>query len=198
MVSFPKILLGLIYQFFFVAIILGIAGISESLILIKGRKFWAAILLGTLTAALFLGGTITILNKGHNQNIFLQFLNRFDAHWKQEVPVFLKAGISLAEIHALKQFCIRYFIFAFPAWLLLGCLILSILAYYLISLVFLKTSFKINSPVAFQNIVIPEPLIFGLILGGVLKLLELSHFKGLFLNSALGIIDNNLLVLFLG
>ena len=84
----------------------------------------------------------------------------------------------------------KYFLFCLPAWILSGSLFAGFLAYYLVSSIGARFIPRIAAPKPFWQWMVPEPMIFGLILGGVVKLFSPE-------NSLLETIGDNLLVLFL-
>jgi uncharacterized protein YybS (DUF2232 family) len=98
-------------------------------------------------------------------------------------------GFQAENIEMMKVITQKYIFWSFPAWAAVSCLVAGLLAYYLASSILSRVTPRVSKPMAFREWAVPEFMVFGLIVGGILKLI----FKE---NSPMDIVGNNLLVFF--
>jgi hypothetical protein len=175
-------------------LVMGTVVLTTSWALLHRVKPRMVVLSAALTAA-FLSSAISFLPwwESHPNGISrltqLFDSNQFEVEWKTYLESLGAVGFDTGKIATVKDFYLKVFYLAWPAWEALWCLVWGLLAYYGLSSILSKVFPRVPKPIAFQDWVLPEPLIFGLIIGAILNLYTRTF-------SALGILGDNLLVFF--
>jgi len=119
-----------------------------------------------LVAALFLAGPLT-----QKKSLSASLHEYVENTEKQNAQLMTQSGVPKENIAAVNKLVQNYITLAFPAWLALNSLIVGLLSYYLSSAVLLRLGKRVPKALAFREWVIPEPLVFGVIAAGLLKLI---------------------------
>jgi uncharacterized protein YybS (DUF2232 family) len=172
--------------------ILAVASLASTWGLLRGLKPGQAVLAGALGAALFWAVIFIFIQSGATTSVPLLIQKAMEQVDQGQVPKPFNATPESTRLY--QDFVKNYMILAFPGWIASMCLVLGLLSYYLSSFMLSRVTSRITGPVAFRQWVIPEPLVFGLLAGGILKLV--GHW--LKLGPWADIVSNNLLVFFLG
>ncbi len=180
---FLKMLVALVF--------IGLTTLTASWSLLRGFKPRVVVLMGAATLAVFLGALFLFMQSALKQDTLPMFQQYFAEAWKNQAQWMTSSGVAADKIAMLREIIEKYFFQAFPSWIAVNCLILGLLAYYLATAILSRVTTRVSKAIAFREWVIPEPLVFGLIIGGILKL----FFRE---NSALDILGNNFLVFFVG
>lgn len=189
-----EVLLSIVLMLALAALFFGMAGLASAWALLRGLPPRSVVMSGFLTM-MILVTTLYIIGRSDTQQnpmaSFQQYFTteHFEAEWKADFQPALKMNMDKEKLDAFKE---NYRIFIYnllPAWLSAGCLIFGLLAYYLVSLLLSHVTTSIPKAMAFREWVIPEPMVFGLILAGIFKLMA----KG---NGWLDLLGNNLLCFF--
>jgi uncharacterized protein YybS (DUF2232 family) len=192
------LLIALILWLAFTGMITGISSLTSAWALLKGSKPLGAVLAGALASALFLVVAFLILQSDEKVKGLALLQSLMDESWKTQSALYHAKGMTEEDIALLKNFSDKYVFWAFPAWVLLGSMIMGLVSYYLSSVIFMRVTPKIPRPMRFRDWVLPEPLVFGLVVGGLLKvaqgMLQLTPDQ----STVVEVIANNLLVLFVG
>lgn len=183
---------ALLLRAIFFLVAMGFACLASVWGLLKGLKPGVTVLAGSLGAFLFLGALFAVAQSGQPVGFHELVKQGVDEVDKTPVPPPF-AGTPEAE-ESYKSFCKSYVVMAFPAWTALVCLVAGLLAYYFSASILFRITPRVARPLAFRDWVLPEPLVFGLILGGLLKLAVVWAQGG----EAAEISGNNLLVFFVG
>jgi uncharacterized protein YybS (DUF2232 family) len=183
--------LDLIIKLVVVVVLMGLTSLAAAWALLRGFKPRGVVLIGTVTLAFFLAAMLLLIQANLRQDTFPFFQQNIDESWKSLTLQFANRGLSPENIEVAKVFIQKYFYYSLPAWLVLNSLFMGLLAYYLASAFLVRVTARVSRPIAFREWVVPEPLVFGLIAGGLLKI----AFKE---NSPMDIVGNNFLVFFVG
>ena len=183
------IALDLFINLVFLLLLVGLTCLTASWTLLRGFKPRSVVLAGSATLALFFAGLFFLIQTAQKPEAVPVLQKYFDESWDQAAKMLTANSVSPENINTIKILYQKYGVSAFPAWLGVNCLAAGLLAYYLASAVLSRVSTKVSKAVAFREWMIPEPLVYGLILGALFKLV----FKE---NSAMDIVGNNLLVFF--
>ena len=159
--------------------------------LLRGFKPRAVVLTGTLTLTLFLAALFLLVQSNLKQDTLPLFQNYFNETWNHQAQWLKDSGFGQDKIDLFKEIYQKYIFYSFPAWLVVNCLFMGLLAYYLSSSILSRVTSRVSKPIPFREWVVPEPLVFGLIVGGLLKIV----FKE---NAPMDILGNNFLVFFVG
>ncbi len=184
------ILLSLLFKLATVLVFLGLASLSVYWALLRNLRPTLAILMGAGMILIYIGFPFVTDWVGHKTDTWVELQQSFEQICQDKAKSMTDEKMAPADIAAILDLLKKYFLFCFPAWLIAGSLFTGFLAYYLVSSVGSRFTMRIPPPQPFWQWVVPEPLVFGLILGGGLKLLAGE-------NSHLEIVADNLLVLFL-
>lgn len=176
----------------FFLFILAIASLASTWGLLRGLKPGQAVLAGALGAALFWAVLFVFIQSGATTGVSGLVQKAMEQVEKAQVPKPFNATPESTRLY--QDFVKNYMILAFPAWIASLCLVLGLLSYYLSSVMLSRVTSRITGPITFRQWVIPEPLVFGLLAGGLLKLMV----PWLKLEPWADIVSNNLLVFFLG
>jgi uncharacterized protein YybS (DUF2232 family) len=196
--------LGILLDFFIllvlILLVLGTVSLATTWALLKGLKPGLAVLSGALVMVIFSTAVFFLDQAGPRQDAVTQIQQYFDPHhfeeqWKLSISSLSKMGFDSGKWEPLKDSYRKYFYWSAPAQVLVFSLMCGLLAYYLVSSIFSRITPKIPKAISFREWMIPEPLVFGLIMGGILKLFAQYFNKD---DSWLEILSNNLLVFFLG
>jgi uncharacterized protein YybS (DUF2232 family) len=172
--------------------ILAVASLASTWGLLKGLKPGQTVLAGALGAALFWAVIFLFIQGGGKTSVPLLVQKAMEQVEQGPVPKPFNASPESTLLY--QGFVKNYMILAFPGWIASMCLVLGLLSYYLSSIMLSRVTNRVTGPLAFRQWVIPEPLVFGLLAGGILKL------AGQWLNLGpwADIVSNNMLVFFLG
>ena len=174
-----------------IIVFIGMTSLAAAWALLRGFKPGAVVLTASLGLALFFGALFFLVQSNLKQDTLPQFRQYFNDGWKANVQILNQRGFSKEEIDQYyKDFYQKFVYYSFPAWLLLSCLFLGLLAYYLSSAILSRVTPRVSKPITFKEWIVPDPLVFGLILGGLLKIVFPE-------NSPMDIVGDNLLVFFL-
>jgi hypothetical protein len=184
------ILLSLLAELATSLIFLGLASFAVYWALIRGYQARTAILMGALVILVYVGGSFAVDQLGSHPDSWAAIQQTFDQIWQVKAKALADEKMSQTDIDVIRNLFKKYFLFCLPAWILSGALFAGFLAYYLVSSIGSRFIPRISAPKPFWQWMVPEPMIFGLILGGAIKLFSPE-------NSLLETIGDNLLVLFL-
>jgi len=184
------ILLSLVAELATSLIFLGLASLAVYWALLRNFQPRIAILMGALVILVYVGGSFAVDQIGSHADSWTTIQQAFDQVWQIKAKSLAADKMSQADIDVIQGMVKKYFLFCLPAWIISGALFVGLLAYYLVSSVGTRFVLRIATPLPFWQWVVPEPMIFGLILGGVIKLFAPE-------NTWMEIAGDNLLVLFL-
>lgn len=171
------------------ALMLGVASLASAWALLKGLKPRNVVLAAAGTMAVIIMAILSFEQMSLPEGLLPAIHKMFDDYLAINLPLMVKEGLTEEEIGLVKVFYEKFIFQALPAWIAVNCLIAGLLAYYISSAVLSRVTLKIPKSLAFRFWIVPEPLIFGLILAGFLKI----GFKEAVWMDILG---NNLLVFF--
>ena len=186
-----ELLLDAVLELALAAALFGAAGLASAWALLRNLKPRWAVLAGTLTTAAFTAVSVFLAQSSQKPGSAPFLQQYFDQTWNTQSKILAETGVATDQLALLKQIYHSYVVLAYPAWMLLTCFLTGLLSYYLASYLLLRVSDKVPRPVAFREWVLPETLVFGLILGGLLKAFGWDQ-------GWLEVVSNNLLVLFAG
>ncbi len=158
----------------------GAAGLTSSWALLRGFKPRSVVLTGFGTL-LLLVTALFILGRDDASKFpwvsFQQYFEprHFEEEWKTDREAALKMGVAADKLDGFKDDYQKYFYDLLPGWVLAGCLVGGLLAYYVFSLILSRVTPRVPKAMAFREWVIPEPLVFGLIVAGILKIAAKDH-----------------------
>ena len=183
------VVLEILIQLVQMAILFGMAGLAVSWALLKNHNPRFAVLAGAVTVALYMGALFTLAVSTQKQDVVAGLQNSFDQVWKIKAQSMADLKATPAEIENEQRIFQKYVFLALPAWMAVTCLTLGLLAYYLVSFFLARITQRVAGPIPFRGWVVPEYLVFGLIVGGMLKVMSKE-------NSLVDIVGNNFLVFF--
>lgn len=172
------------------ALMLGVASLASTWALLKGLKPRSAVLAAAATMAVVILAGLSLFQMSEPNSLITVIQKAFDSYWTLSLPEMVQQGFTEEEIGLVKMVFVKYVFQALPAWIAVNCLITGLLAYYLSSAFLSRVTLKVPKSLAFRLWIVPEPLVFGLILAGFLKI---AFKEGTWMD----ILGNNLLV-FLG
>lgn len=189
-----EVILDMLLDMVTVLFTLGMVGLTTSWALLHRLKPRAVVLTGALTMAFLAAALYVLPQLGHPADGWSQLSQYFDQKhfeedWKTSVDAMSKAGLNTEKFMPSKDLYQKYFYFALPAWEAIRCLLWGLLAYYAASSILSRITNRVSKAISFREWTVPEPLIFGLIAGGSLKLFAVE-------NGPIDIIADNLLVFF--
>ncbi|HVZ80938.1 MAG TPA: DUF2232 domain-containing protein [bacterium] len=202
-------LVALILQLAIMGFLFVMAAISVVLALVRGYQPRSVVLAGAGALGLLLCGILAIGREDPKENLAVSIQNYFtDAHfekdWEANTKAALKMNVSAEKMAAFKDQYHKYFYDLLPSWLGAACLVYGLFAYYLVSFVLSRLTQRVPRAMPFKDWVIPEPLVFGLIGAGALKLiagpsreLDLLAGNGLVLFGAIYVLSGFSIVAFL-
>ncbi len=174
--------------------ILVVSGMAILLALLKGARPNGAVLAGTLACGFFfmaLFGLAQLDSKSPNWKEMQAYLQQ---NLQSQVTALKAQGIPQDKIDENMDWAQKFGVEAYPAWVVLTCLWFSFLAYYTVPILFRKYISRIPRPMPFRQWVIPEPFIFGFLIGAMMKIgvkyLDAAQYGWM------EILANNLLVFF--
>jgi hypothetical protein len=171
-------------------IFLGLASLAVYWSLVRGFQPRTAILLGALMILVYVGGSFAADQMSSHPDSWTSIQQTFDQIWQLKAKALADDKMPQADIDLIQSLFKEYFLFCLPAWIVSGSLFAGFLAYYLVSVIGSRITSRISLPIPFWQWVVPEHMIFGLILGGAVKLLVPE-------NSGWAMVGDNLLVLFM-
>lgn len=171
-----------------------LAGVSTAWALLRQIKPRQVVLTGALTMVL-LSTALFILGRSDSKESpwvsFRQYFQsqHFEDEWKADSQTAVKMGIPPEKLTAFKDDYKKYFYDLLPGWIASVSLVFGLLNYYLLSFVLSRITPRVPKAMLFREWMIPEPMVFGLIIGGALKVVP-YHQEGL------DIAGSNLLLVF--
>lgn len=183
----------MLLSFFSTLLMLGVAGVAVAWALLRGLKPRTVIGVGVSALTLFLatGFLLELSVSKDRQKAFAPFTEYLDQEWKAEYKAMLEDNVPQDQIEMEKAFREKYIVWCVPAWSIFSCLLIGLVAYYLVSSLLSRITKRVSPPIPFRDLTVPEWLIFGLIIGGIIKVIP-------FENHWMEVVGNNLLVFFLG
>ena len=152
---------GLATSLFF----MGMASLAVYWALIRSFKPRTAILLGALVLLVYVGGSFVAGQMGDHPDSLAGIQQAFDQIWQSKAKTFADDKIPQSEIDMYQKILKNYFLFCLPAWVVSGSLFIGFIAYYLVSSMGSRLTPRITAPVPFWRWMIPEPVVFGVVLG---------------------------------
>ena len=184
------ILLSLAAELATALVFLGMASLAVYWALVRGFKPHTAILAGALMIIIYVGGSFALDQTGPHPDSWTSIQQTFDQIWQTKSKTLIDDKMPQADVDAIQALFKKYFLFCLPAWIIVGSLLLGLLAYYLVSAIGTRFTARIVPPIPFWRWMVPEPVVFGLIVGGVVILVSPP-------NTWMEMVGDNLLVLFL-
>lgn len=184
----------LVVQFVLAVFFFLFTSLASAWALLRSFKPRQVVLTGA-SAMVLMALAVAILNRPDpKENALVSFRQYFtDKHfedeWQEDTQTAVKMGAPLDKLEGFKDDYKKYFYDLLPSWVVSGCLVFGLLAYYLVSFVLARVTTRVPKAMAFQEWVIPEPLVFGLIVAGILKIMAGEKIW-------LDILGSNLLVFF--
>jgi uncharacterized protein YybS (DUF2232 family) len=182
--------LDFLLNLFLLVVAIGLTCLASSWTLLRGFRPRTAVLTGAAVMALLASVILMLGLLGQNAGPVATLHQQFEESWKMIVQRWF-VGVPKDKIGVFKTVYDKYVFMAFPAWLAISCLLAGFLAYYLSSTLLFRATARVPKPLAFREWVVPEPLVFGLIVGGLLKIFTPE-------NSWADIAGDNLLIFFTG
>jgi len=183
--------LDLIIKAVLALFLLGLGSLTATWALLKGLKPRWVVFSAAMTVALFFFLSYLLLRSNAPQDTPEFFSQFFEETWKRQVEALKEMHFTSDNIGMLKGFFQKYVFYSFPAWLAVACLLVGLVAYHLCASLLSRITPRVSKPMTFREWVVPEPLVFGLIVGAILKL----FFKE---NSVPDLVGDNLMVFFVG
>ncbi len=184
----------LVVQFVLAGFFFLITSLASAWALLRKFKPRQVVLTGA-SAMVLMALAVSILNRPDpKENALVSFQQyftdkRFEEEWQADSQTAVKMGAPLDKLEGFKEDYKKYFYNLLPSWVVSGCLVFGLMAYYLVSFILSRVTTRVPKAMAFQEWVIPEPLVFGLIAAGILKVLAGEKIW-------LDILGSNLLVFF--
>jgi uncharacterized protein YybS (DUF2232 family) len=169
---------------------LGIAGLAVAWALLKGLKPRTAIAAGTAVLLLYMASDLLLDISNQKKDLAATIQYSFDEMWKMESRAMAENKIPQAQIEQEKKNTEKFYLLFFPALSAISCLFIGFMAYYAVSAFLSRVTSRVPRPIPFRDWMVPDFLVFGLIAGGILKVLAGD-------NRWAEIIGDNLLVFFL-
>ncbi len=186
------VVLNLLTNFVALILMVGVASLTSTWALLKGFKPRNVVLASMATLVIVAGFLLAFNQFSLHQDLLVSLHKMFDDYWSGELQKMVEAKMTQEEI-GLAQMVYQLYIFqAFPAWIAVNSLVVGILAYYFSSSILSRITPRVPQSMAFRLWVVPEPLVFGLILGGLVKVFS-TYFKEW---PWVDVAGNNLLVFF--
>lgn len=184
-----EILAGLLAELVSAFLILGMASLAAYWALLKGFKPRTVVIMGAAIVAINAGGSFLAAQMGSHPDSLAAIHRVFDQMWQMNAKNMADQKISPTEIEFFRKIWEKYVEQAFPAWILIGAMGAGFVAYYLVSSVVSRSNPRVFPPLPFWQWMVPEPLVFGLIMALLIKVLvPENHWSD--------IVANNLLVFF--
>lgn len=180
----------LIWGLLSTAVLFGIAGVAVAWALLKGLKPRTVLAVGTSALALYLLCGFLLDLSAHQKDWPAAMQQSFDQVWKAQSQALAEQKIPQDQIDQEKDLYEKYFLWCSPAWSALSCLVIGLLAFYGVSSVLSRITTRVSRPIPFREWAVPDYLVFGLIAGGILKVLPFD-------NRWMEVAGDNLLVFFL-
>jgi uncharacterized protein YybS (DUF2232 family) len=156
--------------------ILTISGLAILFALLRGARPNASILAGSFACGLFflaLFGLSRIDGKGPN---FKEMQGYLEENLQAQMAALKSQGMTQDNIDENMEWAEKYGVQAYPAWLSITCVWFGFISYYMVPILFRRFSPRIPRPMPFRQWIIPEPLIFGPIVGALFKI-SLKYFN---------------------
>jgi uncharacterized protein YybS (DUF2232 family) len=184
-----EILAGLLLELVTALLMLGLASLSVYWALRKGFEPLWVVVMGAAVVVAYVVSTFFLGQLGSHPDTVASIQQSFDQMWQLKAKTLADQKASAADIELVKNFCQKYILWSLPAWLLVAGLGAGFVAYYLVSSVLSKTDPRFAPPIPFSRWMVPEPLVFGLIAAGLIKVLVKE-------NSRMDIVGDNFLIFF--
>lgn len=153
-----------------VGVLLFAATLASAWVLLSGRRGWFAASAGALAAALSLAVLLMAGTRWDAGRLWTQGRESLAAACEAKAAQWEKAGAPADKVEMLRGLCRQYVVLAFPAWLLVICLVLGMTGTGLAARVLSRKVRGIAPPEPFRRWRVPEPVIFGFLLACLLKL----------------------------
>jgi uncharacterized protein YybS (DUF2232 family) len=183
------ILLSVIAELATSLVFLGLASLAVYWSLVRGFQPRTTILMGALMIVVYVGGSFAADQLSSHPDSWASIQQTFDQIWQVKAKALTDDKMPQSDIDLIQSLFKEYFLFCLPAWIVSGSLFAGFLAYYLVSAIGSRITSRIGAPTPFWKWIIPDYLIFGLILGGMVKLLSPE-------NTWMEMVGDNLLVVF--
>ncbi len=174
-------------------LLFGVASLASAWALMRKFKPFLVVAIGTLASVLLLTAFLFLVAQiDKNQPVWSLIQQSMDEYWKTDLaPLLHGSGFTDENLNLWEPYFKRYFAWSFPAHLGISCLLVGFFSYYMTSMLLRKITTRVSLPLAFREWIVPEPLVFGLILGCFLKLFAP-------LDGPLDVLGDNLLVFYSG
>jgi len=150
--------------------ILTICGLAILFALLRGARPNGAILAGSLACSLFFlsfYGLSMLDGKGTGVKEMQGYLEQ---NIKDQMSSLKSQGVPQDKIDENMDWAEKFGVQAYPAWVALTCVWFAFLAYYMLPILYRRFASRVPPPLPFRQWIIPEPLVFGFIVGGLLKI----------------------------
>ena len=178
-----------------VAALTGVAGMASAWALMRGLKGWPVIIAASLSAAAVLAVWLLSDNHWDAASAWGAVEKYLSTARDTEMSRWSKAGIQPANVEVFRHLYTQYIVLSFPAWLLLTCLVLGMFSSSLTASLLSRATPGVERFRPFKEWVIPEPLVFGFLVGCFLKLFRK---EGIADHHLQNLTADNLLVFFMG
>lgn len=153
------------------------AGLMSSWALLRGFTPRSVVLTGFATLLLLVMVLFILGREDTSKSPWVSFQQYFDSQhfdqeWQSDRDTAIKMGVAADKLDGFKDDYQKYFYNLLPGWISACCLVGGLLAYYVFSLILFRLTSRVPKAMAFREWVVPEPLVFGLIVAGVLKILS--------------------------
>lgn len=149
--------------------ILTVSGLAVLFSLLRGAGPNGAVLAGSLACGLFFLAFFGLAQSEGKGAGLKEMQGYLEQNLQTQMAALKAQGIPQDKIDENMDWAEKYGVQAYPAWVALTCFWFGFLSYYMVPLFFRRFSSRIPGPLPFRQWVIPEPLIFGLIAGALLK-----------------------------
>ena len=169
-----------------------VPGAAVTWALLKGLKPRAVLAVGMMALGLYLAFGFLADFSGKPAEGLSTLRKSYDQMWQTRVQALVEQKVPQDQIDQEKVIFEKYFFGCLPAWSALLCLLVGLVSYYALSSLLSRATSRVSKPIAFKDWVVPDFLVFGLILGGLLKVFPF------FQNHWTEVAADNLLVFFFG
>lgn len=183
--------MGILVGFISTLLLVSVPSLAVAWALLKGLKPRAVLAVGMLALALYLAFGFLADFSGKPAEGVATLRGSYDQMWQARSKALAEEKVPQDQIDQEKVFFERYFFCCLPAWSGLLCLLVGLVSYYALAVLLSRVTARVSKPIPFRDWVVPDFLVFGLIAGGLLKILPVG-------NPWAEVTADNLLVFFLG